>query len=43
MNNFGKLFQQNRLIDIAPKHSFDTTLADFEQIINTDFIQMKVE
>ena len=34
--------RQNRLIGIAPEH-FDVTLADFEQIINKDLIQLEVE
>ena len=38
MNNIKKLYI---LIDIAPKHCFDFTLADFEQIINNDFMQLK--
>ena len=42
MNNFEKLYP-TRLIDIAPKHFFDITLADFEEIINNDFIQLETE
>ena len=34
---------KNRLTSIAPEHCFDVTLADFEQIINNDFIQSKDE
>ena len=30
MNKFEKLYQQNRLIDIASEHGFDVTLAEFE-------------
>ena len=41
MNNFEKLYRKNRLIDIAPGHYIDVTLADFEQIINDDFIQLE--
>ena len=37
--------RKNRLICIAPlsQHCFDVTLADFEQIINDDFIQLENE
>ena len=35
--------QTNRLINIAPEHCFVITLADFEQIINNDFIQLEAE
>ena len=38
-----KLYPKNRLINIAPEHCFDVTLADFEQIINNDFIQLQAE
>ena len=34
MNNFEKLYLKNRVINIVPKHCFELTLADFEQIIN---------
>ena len=37
------LYPKNRLINIAPEHCFDVTLADFEQIINNDFTQLEVE
>ena len=34
MSNFKKLYlKKKRLIDIAPEHCFEVTLADFEQII----------
>ena len=32
-----------RLINIAPEHCFDVTLADFEQIVNNDFIKLEAE
>ena len=35
--------RQNRLIDIVPEHGFDVTLADVEQIINNNFIQLEAE
>ena len=34
---------KNRLINLAPEHCFDFTLADFEQIIDNDFIQLEAE
>ena len=34
---------KSRRINIAPEHCFDVTLADFEQIINNDFIQLEAE
>ena len=43
MNNFKKLYWQKRLIDFKPKHYFDVNLADFEQIINNDFVQLGAE
>ena len=43
MNTFEKFILQNRLIDIASKINFDITLADFEHIINNDFIQLEAE
>ena len=43
MSNFEKLYPRNRLINIAPKHCFDVTLANFEQIINKDFIELEAE
>ena len=43
MDNFEKLYQQNRLIALAPKHCFDVTLVDFEQIVNNDFMQLETE
>ena len=43
MKNFKKLYLKNRLINIAPEHCFDHILADFEQIINNDFIQLEAE
>ena len=42
MNNL-IIFRQNRLIGIVPKHCFGVTLADFEQIINSDIIQFEAE
>ena len=36
-------FRQNRLIGIAPEHCFDATLANFEQIINNNFTQVKTK
>ena len=36
-------FRQKRLIGIAPEHCFGFTLADFEQIINNDFIQLEAK
>ena len=35
--------QQNTLADIALEHCFAVTLADFEQIINNDLIQLEAE
>ena len=35
--------RKNSLINIAPEHCFGVTLADFEQIINNNFIQLKAE
>ena len=45
VNNFEKLYlkKKKRLINIAPEHFFDVTLADFEQIINNDFIQLEAK
>ena len=43
MSNFGKLYRKNRLINIAPEHYFDIILADFEKIINNDFMQLEDE
>ena len=45
MNNFEKLYlKKNRLTNIAPEHCFDITLAaEFETIINNDFIQLEAE
>ena len=34
---------KNRLINLASEHCFDFTLADFEQIIDNDFIQLEAE
>ena len=42
-SNFGKLYRKNRLINIAPEHYFDIILADFEKIINNDFMQLEDE
>ena len=45
MNNKWKTLKsfitQKRLIDIAPEHCFDVTLADFAQIIDNDFIKLE--
>ena len=30
-------------MNMAPEHCFDVTLADFEQIINNDIMQMEAE
>ena len=30
-------------MNTAPEHCFDVTLADFEQIINNDIMQMEAE
>ena len=35
--------QKNRFINTASEHCFEVTLADFEQIINNDFIQLETE
>ena len=35
--------RQNRLIGIVPEHCFDATLANFEQIINNNFTQLKTK
>ena len=43
MNNFEKLYRQNRFIDIANEYGFDVTLADFEPMIDNDFIQLEAE
>ena len=45
MNNFEKLYlKKNRLTNIAPEHCFDITLAaEFETIINNDFIQLEAK
>ena len=43
MSNFEKLFRKKRLNNIAPEHCFGVTLADFEQIINIDFMQLEAE
>ena len=43
MNNYEKFYLANRLIDIVPEHCFDVTLANFEEIINNDFIQLEAE
>ena len=43
MNNFEKLYPKYRLINIVPEHCFDVTLAEFEQIISNDFIQLEAE
>ena len=39
MNNFEKI----DLLNIVHEHCFYVTLADFEQIINNDFIQLEAE
>ena len=45
MNNFEKFYlKKNRLTNIAPEHCFDITLAaEFETIINNDFIQLEAK
>ena len=43
MNKLKSFIQHNRLIDMVLEHCFDVTLADFEQIINNDFMQLKAE
>ena len=35
--------RKNRFANIVPEHCFDFTLADFEQIINNDFIEWEAE
>ena len=35
--------RKKRLVNIAPGHCFDVALANFEQIINNDFIQLEAE
>ena len=35
--------RKNRFANIVPEHCFDSTLADFEQIINNDFIEWEAE
>ena len=30
-------------VNIAPLHCFDVTLAEFEQVMNNDFMQLEVE
>ena len=42
MNNFEKLYG-SRLLSIVPKDCLMLLLADFEQIINNDFIQLETE
>ena len=36
-----RFFRKNRLNNIAPAHCVDVNLAEFEQIINNDFIQLE--
>ena len=43
MNNFEKLYRQNRFIDIANEYGFDVTLVDSEPMIDNDFIQLEPE
>ena len=43
MNNFEKLYRQNRFIDIANEYGFDVTLVDSEPMIDNDFIQLEAE
>ena len=43
MNKFEKFIRKNRLFNIAPEQCFDVTLADFEQTMNSDFIQLEAE
>ena len=35
INNFENLYPKNRVINIAPEHGFDVTLANFEQKITS--------
>ena len=43
MNNFEKLIRKNRFINVTLEHCFEVTVANFEQIINNDFIQFEAE
>ena len=43
MSNFEKLYLKNRLINVTPEQNFGVTLADFKQIIDNNFKQLKAE
>ena len=43
MSNFEKLYLKNRLINVTPEQYFGVTLADFKQIIDNNFKQLKAE
>ena len=43
MNNLEKFIRQKKLSNIAPKHCFEVTLTDIEQIINNKLIQLETE
>ena len=43
MNNFEKLIPKNRFINVTLEYCFEVTVANFEQIINNDFIQFEAE
>ena len=43
MNNFEKIIRKNRFINVTLQHCFEVTVANFEQIINNDFIQFEAE
>ena len=43
MNNFEKLIRKNRFINVTLEHCLEVTVANFEQIINNDFIQFEAE
>ena len=38
-----KFIRQKKLSNIAPKHCFEVTLTDIEQIINNKLIQLEAE
>ena len=43
MNNLEKIYSTKKLSNIAPKHCFEVTLTDIEQIINNKLIQLEAE
>ena len=43
MNDFEKLYRQNRLLDITLEHCFNVALSDFEQIKKKCFAQSEAE